>query len=282
MKATRLQTARSIKMTTDHFESVAQYYGAFRPKYPSQLFEIIAQQCVEHKHVWDCATGSGQAAVALASIFETVTATDASEAQLQNREPHDRVSYRVAPAQASGLAAGSVDVITVAQALHWFPLNAFFAECERVLKPGGILAAWTYGLFGTTSDAINSIVQTYYHKVVGPYWPPERALVDDCYRSITLPFDPLILPELIQSPLSIEQDWNLTELKGYLRSWSASGSFVKALGQDPIDLISNDLAAVWGKPTQRHKITLPLTLYITRKPYPGPLDTPTHGLESDK
>ena len=252
-------------MITDHFESVAHYYGTFRPKYPSRLYEIITQQCAEHTHAWDCATGSGQAAVALAAIFKTVTATDASEAQLKSSDPNDRVSYRVAPAQASGLAEGSVDAITVAQALHWFPLNAFFAECERVLKPGGILAVWTYGLLQTNSDAIDDQINIYYREVVGPYWAPERALVDDCYRSITLPFNELTLPELVNTPLSIQQDWNLDELKGYLRSWSASGAFVKAQGKDPVDSISEDLGAEWGKPGQRRKMIWPITLRIAKK-----------------
>ncbi|MCP9808759.1 class I SAM-dependent methyltransferase [Cyanobium sp. HWJ4-Hawea] len=251
---------------TDHFKNVAQYYGEFRPKYPQRLFELITEATSEHQHAWDCATGSGQAAVALAGFFERVTATDASAAQLEQSEPHWKVAYRVAPAEASGLASRSVDAITVAQALHWFPLDAFFQECERVLKPGGILAIWTYSLLMSQKNSINQIIQHYYRNIVGPYWPPQRALVDDCYRSIQLPFKELNLAELRATPLAIQENWTLAHLKGYLRSWSASGYLQQAQYQDPLESIREELDTAWGEASQEKTITWPLTLRITKKP----------------
>jgi len=252
-------------MAIDHFENVARYYGEFRPHYPARLFELIACECSELFHAWDCATGSGQAAVSLAKIFDAVTATDASTAQLSARQIHPNVTYRLAPAHSSGLPNASIDAITVAQALHWLPLEDFFHECERVLKPGGILAAWCYGTLRTNSAFLNSILQHYYQTVVGPYWPPERALVDDSYRSIKLPFEELTISKLALQPLFLIQDWDQHQLIGYLRSWSASGYFFNATGQDPIMTIRPELDAAWGQPSQKHKISWPITLRMAKK-----------------
>lgn len=252
-------------MPVDHFENVARYYGEFRPCYPKRLFKLIAQECPQHQHALDCATGTGQAAVALAEIFEKVTATDASAAQLDGCEPRDNIIYRQAPAQSSGLHSTSVDAITVAQALHWFPLQDFFKECDRVLKPDGILAVWTYGLMRTTNESINTIVQYYYNTVVGPYWPPERRLVDEAYCSIQLPFEELKISDLDKEPLILEQSWTRDQLIGYLRSWSASGYFVKANEEDPIAIIRTDLEATWPDERQDQLIQWPITLRMSRK-----------------
>lgn len=253
-------------MMADHFENVAQYYERFRPKYPHSIYELIARESPRNQHVWDCATGSGQAAVALAEFFEVVTATDASPAQLEHRVLNARVDYRVARAEASGLMGSSVDAITVAQALHWFPLEAFFQECQRVLRPGGILAVWTYGLVMTEQKAINEIIHHYYHNIVGPYWPPERALVDDCYRSIQLPFEELSLQSFMESPLQIHENWTRDQLEGYLRSWSASGYFQKLEDTDPLESIREQLDTAWGEGNQERLMTWPLTVRIARKP----------------
>jgi len=259
--------ARSTsKMPADHFENVAQYYGEFRPKYPLRLFETIVKEAPSRQHCWDCATGSGQAAVALAEMFESVTATDASTSQLENSEAHDRVVYRVAPAESSGLRAESVDLITVAQALHWFPLDAFFQECQRVLKPGGILAIWSYGLLTTNEEKLDQLIQHYFSKIVGPYWPPERSLVDECYRSVRLPFDELDIGELKENPLAIKEEWSLVQMKGYLRSWSASGYYLKALGKDPLENISEKLDTAWGVQSEYRTINWTLTLRLAKKP----------------
>jgi ubiquinone/menaquinone biosynthesis C-methylase UbiE len=253
-------------MHADHFKNVAHCYAQFRPRYPQCLFEILAREAPGLRQAWDCATGSGQAATALARIFEAVTATDASAAQLEQRETCERVTYRVAPAEASGLEPESVDLITVAQALHWFPLEAFFQECQRVLRPGGILAVWTYGLFSTNDQRINQIIQGYCD-AVAPYWPPQRALVDDGYRGIQLPFVELDPAELGSIPLTIQEAWNLEQLKGYLRSWSASGYYVAAQARDPLDPLKADLDQAWGHAGEVKIISWPLTVRVARKPF---------------
>ena len=154
---------------------------AARPTHPQGLFDSIAGLTDRHDHAVEVATEHGQAAIALAEHYATATATDASDAQIREGERHDRVRYRVAPAEDFGLPSESADLITVAQALHWFDHRAFFAEAERVLRPGGLLAVWLYRLFEVTPE-IEEVVLEFYSEVTGPYWPPERAYVDQAYR----------------------------------------------------------------------------------------------------
>ena len=199
----------------DHFASAAPAYAAFRPRYPAALFAALAEQAPGRHMAWDCATGSGQAAIGLAEQFEQVEATDASAAQLAAALAHPRVRYRQAPADASGLAPHSVELVTVAQALHWLDRPAFYAEARRVLAPGGVVAVWCYGLV-ELGAGVDEPIRAFYERTVGPYWPPERALVDSGYRTIDFPFAELALPAI-----TMEAELTLQELGGYLGTWSA-------------------------------------------------------------
>jgi len=152
----------------DHFSKQASDYAKFRPQYPPELFKYLGAIAPQRKLAWDCGTGNGQAAVALASVFERVIATDASEAQIANAEAHARVEYRVAPAETSGIESDTMDLVMVAQALHWFDLDRFYAEVKRVLKPNGIIAASAYNLL-KIAPAIDEIVNRYYYEIVGPF-----------------------------------------------------------------------------------------------------------------
>jgi SAM-dependent methyltransferase len=243
----------------DHFSETAAGYASFRPRYPDALFEFLAKISPRRKSAWDCATGSGQAAVGLAVHFNEVIATDASAEQIAHAVPHDRIKYRVAPAEESGLTAGSIDLVTVAQALHWFDLPAFFREVERVLVPGGILAVWAYQLFYIQPE-IDEIIRTYYADTVGPYWPPERKMVEEGYRSISLPFADLEVP-----PFEIEWPITLAELGGYLRTWSASRRYLADRGHDPVTDLLPLLAEVWGDPGAARQMRSPLRLRAGRK-----------------
>lgn len=233
----------------DHFATVASHYAAHRPTYPGALFDWLAGQAVAHDMAWDCATGTGQAAVELAERFARVVATDASSAQIEAATPHPNVTYRVAPADASGLPGRSVDLVTVAQALHWFDLDRFYGEVRRVLKPGGLLAVWTYGVFqleGAGMARVQSLLDRFYYETVGPYWPAERRHVENGYAELAFPFQELAVPRCVMSV-----DWSLEDLAGYLRSWSATSRYCNANGTDPVAELAAALAPLWGEGCQR-------------------------------
>ncbi len=244
---------------TDHFASVAADYARFRPVYPAALFAWLADLAPARTMAWDCAAGSGQASRDLADHFDQVIATDASAAQIAAAHPHRRVEYRVAPAEASGLSAGTVDLVTVAQALHWFDLDRFYAEVRRVLKPGGVLAVWSYGVLAVAGAAVDERVQTFYRDIVGPYWPPERQLVESGYRTLPFPFAELEAPAF-----HMETSWSLPELLGYVRSWSATGRFSVERGYDPVTALADELAPLWGAPLEPRIVTWPLALRVGR------------------
>ncbi|MEW9900125.1 class I SAM-dependent methyltransferase [Chitinivorax sp. PXF-14] len=243
----------------DHFSASAGGYAAYRPHYPAALFEWLAAQPATRELAWDCATGNGQAAVGLAPHFTTVHATDASREQLDHAEPRSNIRYCCEPAEHTSLPDASVDLLTVAQALHWFDIERFFAEAQRVLKPGGVIAAWCYEQFATDGP-LDAVLAEFYHDIVGPYWPPERQLLEQGYRTLPWPFEPLTAP-----PLALEVTWPLSSLTGYLRTWSASKHYQEAMGQDPVALIEPRLAVLWGAPELARRIVWPLSLRVGRK-----------------
>ena len=181
-------------MTTfkDHFSGHAADYAKFRPNYPPKLFDYLASISPERELAWDCATGSGQAAVGLAEHFANVIATDASAQQIESAQRHTGIKYRVAPSEASGIEQGSVDLILVAQALHWFDMDRFFTEAKRVSKESGILAVSTYTHVSVNPE-IDEILSKFYRETTGPYWPPERDLVETNFESIRFPFPELAI-----------------------------------------------------------------------------------------
>jgi SAM-dependent methyltransferase len=223
----------------DHFSTGSSDYAAFRPSYPPALFDWLAGQCFEHELAWDCATGSGQAAVELARHFRHVIATDASAQQIQSAKSQPGVEYRVAAAESSGLENASVDLITVAQAAHWFDLDRFYAEAKRVVRPQGVIALWGYGrliLPGTLDEPLAH----FYEHVIGPYWSPERALIDEGYRNLAFPFSEIAAPRF-----SIEVSWNLPRLMAYLSTWSAVKLYIEANDYNPLIALETELATRW-------------------------------------
>ena len=229
----------------DRFGPVGAAYAGFRPRYPAALFRALAEHAPARRLAWDCATGNGQAALGLAEHFARVVATDASSAQLRAAFAHPRIEYRHAPAEASGLPAASVDLITVAQALHWLDRTAFYGEARRVLAPRGVLAGWCYGLVQIAPD-IDAHIRTFYTETVGAYWPPERALVDSGYRTIDFPF-----PELTVPPLAMEAQLTLDEFAGYIGTWSAVLRYRAATGSDPVGGLLERVRGPWGPPGAR-------------------------------
>lgn len=244
----------------DHFSGHAASYAQARPRYPRALFDWLAAQCAARELAWDAGCGNGQAAVELAQDFERVHATDPSDTQIANAAPHARVRYAVEPAEQCSLSDASVDLITIAQALHWFDFARFFAEAARVLKPRGVLAAWSYGVMRVNAD-VDAVLTDFEHQQVGPYWPPERRYVDEAYRTIPMPFVEIPTPAL-----AMRLDWTLDQVIDYLATWSAVQRYRKARAHDPMPDLRARLATVWGPAETVRTVDWPLVFRATRKP----------------
>jgi SAM-dependent methyltransferase len=240
----------------DHFSEQSAEYARHRPGYPDELFRFLASCTRRHTLAWDCATGNGQAAVALAEFFDNVVATDASAAQIGAAIEYPSVDYRVATAEDSRLDDASVDLVTVGQALHWFDTSRFFAETRRVLVPGGVLAAWCYELC-VVNDSCDAIVTELYTDIVGKFWPPERRLIEARYAPVEMPGTRIDTPKL-----SMSVDWSVGDMLGYLRTWSACKRYRKECGADPVSLIEAALRDAWGGIVL--KVAWPVTLLARR------------------
>jgi SAM-dependent methyltransferase len=246
-----------MKFYADHFSRLAPAYASWRPSYPAELFAYLFHVCRNHRLAWDCAAGSGQASVPLTRGFERVVATDISPAMLASAPRHPKIEYRVAPAEHSGLSSASADLITVAQALHWLEPDPFFTEARRVLRPGGALAAWTYGVQQVGEREIDRILQRFYHEVVGPYWPPERRHVETGYRELPFPFQELEPPDF-----AMQAEWTLSQLLGYVGTWSATQRFREIRGDDPVVELGRELEPYWGRPSPVRTVRWPLSLRV--------------------
>ena len=244
--------------TADHFSRQAAQYRASRPGYPPALFAFLADLVLARDRALDCATGNGQAAAALAAHFAEVVATDLSLPQLARAEPVANVRYVAANAECLPLRAGSVDLITVAQALHWFATETFYAEVRRIARPGAVIAAWSYGL-ARIDPAVDAVVGRLYHDVVGAYWPPERLLVESAYRTLPFPFQAITAPVF-----ALRDEWSLPRLLTYLASWSAVQRCKDATGRDPLDAVRDPLRQAWGNAQASRPIAWPLALRVGR------------------
>ena len=248
----------------DHFSDQAAAYARYRPRYPAELFDFLAAISNAHELAWDCATGSGQAALGLAEHFERVCATDASADQIEAAAPHPQVTYRVARAAQSPLDNQSADLVTIAQALHWLNLDRFYPEVRRVLKPDGVVAAWTYTLFHAppedpAADAIDAVLEHFYHEIIGPHWPPERRHIEAGYQTLAFPFEELETPNF-----TLVMEWSCDDVLGYLRTWSATKNHREATGEDPVARIEGDLAGTWGTPGKMRRMQWPVVMRAGR------------------
>jgi SAM-dependent methyltransferase len=242
----------------DHFSGHAGIYAAARPTYPKELFEWLASQCASHSLVWDAGCGNGQASIALADYFDRVFASDPSATQIASAEPHPNIRYAVEPAEQCSLPDKSVACVCVAQALHWFNFDVFFAEAKRVLQNGGVLAVWTYEK-SSVNRSVDAVFEKLYRGTLDDYWPPERKHVESAYRNIDFPFIEFKSPDF-----ELHCDWNLAQYLAYLRSWSASQRYLKATGIDAVGSIENEMQSAWGNPEEKRVVLWPLTVRAGR------------------
>lgn len=241
----------------DLFSGHAGDYGRYRPRYPAELFDWLAASAPARDRAADVGCGNGQASIALAERFAAVDACDPSEAQIAQAPPHPKIAWRVSPAEATGLAVSSVDLLCAAQAFHWFRPEPFFAEARRVLRSGGLLAIWTYNVMTITPE-LDAAVLDLYREVLGAYWEPERRLVEDGYRGIAFPFARIAAPEF-----EMRHDWSLEQLLGYIGTWSALKTYQSKVGANALEAAEPQLRAAWGEAATR-VVRWPLTLHAFR------------------
>ncbi len=243
----------------DLFSQQAADYSKYRPTYPHELFTYLATLSAAKEWAWDCGTGNGQAAVELASYFESVVATDPSEKQLAAAQVNPRVQYHAATAEESKLASHTIDLTTVAQAFHWFKHPLFFDEVRRVSKPqGAVLAIWTYELCQISTE-VDAVVLDFYRNGIGSYWEPERKLVESGYKTIKVPFEELQVPSF-----AMRAEWTLQQLVGYLGTWSATQAAARALKVNPIEQVAPRLLEAWGSEQVVRPVTWQLGIRVFR------------------
>jgi SAM-dependent methyltransferase len=241
----------------DNFSTQAQGYAQYRPSYPKEMTDYVIALCKNMHAALDVATGNGQVATALAQRFNTVYATDISDKQLDNAAKAHNIIYSNQPAEHMDFADGTFDLITVAQAIHWFDFDAFYTEVKRLLKPGGIFAVMGYGNFKADAEA-GVVLSHFYKDIVGPYWDAERRYIDENYTTIPFPFDEVQAPQFAN-----RLTWTFEQLVGYLNTWSATQHYIKANGTNPVALIYDKLQEVWKHGNMQ--VEFPLLLRVGRK-----------------
>lgn len=241
----------------DNFSSNSDKYAQFRPTYPSEFFEFLSHVVTEKDTAWDVGTGNGQVAFELAKIFEKVYATDISQTQIDNAKKADNIYYSVQPAESSGFSSDTFDLITIAQAIHWFDFEKFYDEVRRTAKKNALICVIGYSLM-KFNPAIDELLLDFYTNVVGPYWDPERNYLQEQYKTIPFPFEEICTP-------SIEnvQHWSLDRLIGYLNTWSAVGHYIRENGMNPVDPLQKELELVWGD-QETHEVHFPLHIRLGR------------------
>jgi SAM-dependent methyltransferase len=239
----------------DNFSQQASLYARYRPGYPSALFEYILGFVKEKNTAWDCGTGNGQSAKVLSNYFKKVVATDISKNQVDNAYKAPNIFYLIENAGKTSLAAGSVDLVTVAQAIHWFNFDEFYAEVNRVAKPGAVIAVWTYSLLQVSGE-IDPIISDYHFTTLEKFWDAERKYVDEKYTGIPFPFVEIETPAFY-----IGLSWSLEELKGYFNTWSALQKFIAARSFSPVDALIQKIEPHWGGAVNR-RISFPVHLRL--------------------
>ena len=236
----------------DRFSAQAAGYARYRIAYPAALYAWLLPQVAGRERAWDCATGNGQVAAVLAEHFIRVDATDLSAQQLAQAAPRPNVHYHTAPAEHTPFPAQRFDLITVAQAVHWFEPAAYHAEVRRVARPGAVLAEWGYNFCRTDSAAVNAALDRFHDETSAPYWDANRGHITDEYARISFPF-----AEVQNARFEEQRRWTAADMLGYLRTWSAAANYARQHGgADLIDLVADELTQLWGSGPR--EITFPV------------------------
>jgi len=232
---------RKYRIMKDNFSAQAKTYAAYRPNYSQEFIDHIASFVKDKEIALDVATGNGQVAVKLAKHFNTVYATDISQKQLDNAIPADNIIYKMERAEQTSFGDKMFDLITVAQAIHWFDFEAFYKEVYRILKPDGLFVVMGYGLFSTNPES-DRLIHHLHENILGGYWDPERRYVDENYQTIPFPFEEMEGRQFYET-----FTWTFEHLLGYIESWSAVQHYIRKNGSDPVNLIRDKLKESWAK-----------------------------------
>lgn len=242
----------------DNFSAQANEYACYRPTYPAALYAWLASIAPSTRMALDCATGNGQAAVALAQHFDRVLATDGSPEQLARAQTAERVGYVVGYAEAAPARAASVDLLTAAAAIHWFDHERFYDDARRILRPGGVLAAWSYYLF-ESEPAIDAVMAHYADGILGDDWPEQMHFNQSRYDTLPFPFERIAAPAF-----AMEAHWTLAQVVGFTTTWSAPPRYQRRSGVDPLELVAADLERAWGDPQRVVRVCWPLHMRVGR------------------
>jgi SAM-dependent methyltransferase len=238
------------------FDAGGSDYAKFRPEYPEALAQFLASISTNKQLAVDVGCGNGQLAVQLAAHFHQVIGMDPSEDQINHAKSAPGVTYVNAPAEALPVADHSAGLITAAQAAHWFNLPAFFKEVRRVASQDAVIALISYGVLNLEPE-LNERFKQFYWQEIGPYWPPERTLVDTGYADIAFPFNEAPAP-----CIAMEKIWNLDELLGYISTWSAVKRAAKNGRTSLLTTFADDLTALWGNRERKRTVTWPINMRI--------------------
>lgn len=242
---------------TDLFSHNSDKYSRFRPHYPAEMIRFILSHLKEKQAAWDCGTGNGQLALQLSPYFDHIIATDISENQLKNAVQKDNITYIRSKAEDAFFSAGQFDLITVAQAIHWFDFNKFYEQVNLALKPEGLFVIAGYGLMETAPEQ-DGVIRRLYEDILGPYWKPQRKYIEEEYKTIPFPWREIKTPDLTETV-----SWTANDLIGYLKTWSSVNLYEIDKGINPVNEMEGELRNVWG--SDKREVRFPILLRAGKK-----------------
>lgn len=251
------------KPEKDYFSAVAADYARFRPVYPPALYDAILNHVPVHDLALDCGTGNGQAAAELAKRFKTIYATDISDDQLSKAPKLSNLALRknAGHEAPSEIADGSLDLITAAQAAHWFNPQAFVSMAKKKLKPNGVIAIWGYGVLRPQDETLARVLHDFTLGAdgLGPFWDPEILMIREEYKNYPWPFDEIPAPNI-----QLTVRWTLPEALGYFKSWSATQKFITAHGEQALANMAQKPIAAWGAPEIAQDLFVKISIRLGR------------------